>query len=169
VRGSSSPGVTMSLFNRTMVLSLDEFQPRGRRSLRKRKRGKEEKRKEVMQREPSVSTIHIHAAVVLYQADEWSCDRRPSTLRNSPGLEGKKPPEPIERETTEVSKRGATTRDSAFKLFEPNVWMLGVCFNVRAYTVAASTRSAPAASSRRSAHLCSLPYLRCSWPLHTCR
>jgi hypothetical protein len=73
-----------------------------------------------------------------------------------------------ERDHLGVETRRHYTR-LRIKLFEPNVWMLGACFNVRAYTVAASTRSAPAATSRRSTHLCNLPFLGCSWLLHTCR
>jgi hypothetical protein len=96
--------------------------------------------------------------MVLYQADEWWCDKRPRRLSNNPGLEGKKRREPIETETHEVSKRGATTCDSAFKLFKPNVWMLDLRFNVRTFTVTASPRPDPAAMSRRSAHICGLPH-----------
>jgi hypothetical protein len=58
-----------------------------------------------------------------------------------------------------VDTRGVETQSAiharpAFKLLQPNVWVLDLRFNVGTYTVAASNllRPDPAASSRRSAY-----------------
>lgn len=80
----------------------------------------------------------------------------PSNVDRTSGREPKKRREPIERETREVSKHSATTRDSAFKLLclRCGCW---ICVStVDLLCSRQRPRPDPGASGRRSAPICSL-------------